>query len=179
MVGVSKKMFQSKKGKVILYISTIGFIISLVTFFFFISQEKTKGVDYELGEDAINVLKTFQETDKVMIFFDHSVQNSLEKSIFDLTRSGGLNESSKCFNSYGSYELWQKKSQKCYPTTDEVKITFQNLFLKNFKEIISSGPNNLNLEYLIETESLDPLEVVVKSSNPMVVKEGVLFTSQD
>jgi hypothetical protein len=53
------------------------------------------------------------------------------------------------------------------------------LFLKNFKEIISSGPNNLNLEYLIETESLDPLEVVVKSSNPMVVKEGVLFTSQD
>ncbi len=96
-----------------------------------------KEFNKEIGEKQFELINTYQEGEKALFYIDQSAKYSSHQGIYDLAKSGGCSNG----NIHNTYRLWTVDSPKpgiCFPSTENSKNGFFDIFSSNLNNYLPS-----------------------------------------
>ncbi len=155
-------MKQSKKSMIfqpLMVVVTLGILLFALSSIN--SKEKVlAGSNEAIGLGQINILKTYQKAEKILLYVDESAKISTKQAIYGLGQKGGYHTTSEC-GSYLGYNIWNTKDEKCYP---------------NFKENIKLLVND-NLNKYLESYPDEPNQKIPKTYELSIHNNNLIGTS--
>ena len=119
----------------------IGFLAGLGMFFYHYAVTKQLVPGEYLGDAQLELMKSLQKGDDVLLYIDQSAKFSSSQSIYDLAGNGGFYNKENCGKHLG-YNFWRteaKKTDECFPDYKEnFGAAFNenlNKYLKNYRGI--------------------------------------------
>ena len=141
------KIINNKKAKLFMYISILGFIIALISFFFFtFKYQVDKKTGYLLGETSVEIINSYNKAEELNMYLDLAGKNSMFQTLYETGKKGGLSTKT-CGPSFGEYNYWRKQGKECYPEIEEVKDSIINYYYHNLRQYLSKGPELIDLDY--------------------------------
>ncbi|MEK6892284.1 MAG: hypothetical protein AABX25_03805, partial [Nanoarchaeota archaeon] len=143
------------------YMLIVAVFIGFMTFFvYYFSGQKI--MDNFIGDYQFSILRSVQESEKTLFYIDQSAQYSLEQSVYDLAKNGGVSEievsDAETFAGYecgkfnDAYVWYQviKKDEKydakgCFDEKS-AENNLAYLFNKNLNEYLLNYPDNLPID---------------------------------
>ena len=130
------KMLKNKKSKIFNVALLVGTIIVTAALLMTINTKLGKSKDFIIGSTQGEILKTYQLSQKILLYTDQSAKYSAYQSIYELAKKGGCNES----DDYLGYSIWGfDVNSKCSPDKEFAK--------KKFIPMFSDSLNNFLLKY--------------------------------
>ncbi|MEK6947424.1 MAG: hypothetical protein AABX32_07500, partial [Nanoarchaeota archaeon] len=84
---------KSKKGAFPFNIMVVVALTALLIYAWIQLDSKYNGTfERYLGEKQYDLIKTYQKGEQVLFYIDQSAKYSLEQSVYDLAKSGGISE---------------------------------------------------------------------------------------
>ncbi|HLD89056.1 MAG TPA: transglycosylase SLT domain-containing protein [Candidatus Nanoarchaeia archaeon] len=127
----------NKKGTVVLYLSLVGFIIALVTFFVITLQQPSTGTDY-VGQASLDVIKAKQEYDKAVFYLDQASTYASEDLVYDFF---SMQQDFGCGYSIDKQYVVVKKFGKLCITKQKIADGFVFAFENSLHKYTSNYPN--------------------------------------
>ncbi len=134
-----------------------------------------------IGSRQFDLFKTYLEAEKALFFIDQSAKYSLQQSIYELAKDGGLSEvyasdvltsretpfipiAKKCGKFYG-YSLWYEKDAVCFDE-NKVKLNLELLFNERMNSYLDDYPINIWLDNY-KYEIRDSIEIIGRAKEPL------------
>jgi hypothetical protein len=131
--------------KAMLFNITLVFVtIIVLTAAFAILVRKNSQFDTGIGKRQTQLIKTYQEADKLLLYIDHSARLTTETTLYNLAQKGGYKNKPSCGSS-SDYTFWRKKDQECYP--EKISLNFKKLFDISFDQYIFLYNRNNELKF--------------------------------
>ena len=176
------KMLKSKKGMdlFIFLVGVFGIIMLIVILFaLFTSYDDLKRADPEpLGYKATEILSTYQEADKALLYIDESAQQAIEKALHRFGQNGLQPTTGSECGSASVYQKWSKGAVE--PTTtggmSQCQVTNTECtpkdFEKNYLQYFSEELNKKISDYKGGLPQTDDYQLTLQSKNDATEIKG-------
>ncbi|MBI1934891.1 N-acetylmuramoyl-L-alanine amidase [Candidatus Woesearchaeota archaeon] len=173
----------NKKAFGFQYAIIIGFLVGLAVFFLY----KGTHVQFngKIGDHDFYLINAANEGEKALLYIQQSAKNSLQQSIYDLAKNGGVLEIEDDHNSIiqkhecgkfkDAYVLYRLKKTKddyeeisCMETTS-INDNLKYLFNEDLNQYLSNYPEALpisNYDYEVK----NGIEITGKAKSPLIFK---------
>ncbi|MBW3021498.1 hypothetical protein KY328_01120, partial [Candidatus Woesearchaeota archaeon] len=124
----------NKKAVMVITLMVVGVVIAFIAFSVVNLSDDLAGksVSY-IGAKELTIARLQMRSQEDLLFVDQSARLAAYKSVFNLADLGGFRASSPC-GVYDNYNLWNNKTDKCYPTKTELGEALVNDFRFNFNQ---------------------------------------------
>ena len=154
---------KSKKGAFPFNIMVVVALTALLIYAWIQLDSKYNGTfERYLGEKQYDLIKTYQKGEQVLFYIDQSAKYSLEQSVYDLAKSGGISEievsdaetfaGHECGKFNGAY-VWykiEKQGDKYAPKEcfgeNFAEINLPYIFNKNLNKYLLNYPYNIPID---------------------------------
>lgn len=93
----------------------------------YILLDKTSAFDAKVGEKQFELIQQFQDGEEYLLFMDQAAGYSASWAVLELANGGGYASGSSC-GTIGGYEVWNSAGRDCYPTQEQLKVSFWEAF---------------------------------------------------
>ena len=135
------KTIKSKKGAILFNITLVFITVIVLTTAFFVLTNKKNSFPSGIGGTQIEIIKTYQEADKILLYVDQAAKFSVDQAAYDLGLQGGYNTVSDC-GKITNYMIWQTNTKECYPYFIE---NFGGLINKEMDKYLNNYPSQSGL----------------------------------
>jgi hypothetical protein len=135
------KIKKSKKGAILFNITLVFVTVIVLTTAFFVLANKRVQFPSGIGGRQVEIIKTYQESDKILLYVDQAAKFSVDQSVYNLGLQGGHYSKPVCGENSG-YFIWQKSTTDCYPNAIE---TFGILINKEMDKHLNNYPPQTGL----------------------------------
>ena len=129
-----------KKSQLFGILLVVAAAIVLSTAFIIISG-KTSPYRKQVGVRSLNIYKTYQEMEKVLIYVDQSARFSAYNAIFEAAADGGFAGDSEC-GRYSGYNLLNNAAEDCSLDLADYEKNLKDKILGNLKRYLGMYPVN-------------------------------------
>ena len=118
------RMIKSKKA---VWFPVLLVIMTLTTLSYaaWVLNEKAKPFTDAIGERQFNIIKTYDEAEKHLLYIDQAAKFSSSQSIYEQALKGGYHLLPTC-SEYRGFTLWSNGSENCYPNQFIIKNNLGN-----------------------------------------------------
>ena len=128
----------NQKAQTFVFIINLFLLITLTTLYLNFAntydKEKVLGQTVSIGSYGSAIIKAYQDQEGALLYLDLSAEKSLENSLLELGKTGGLLNASCGSN---IYSLWNSENNDCIPDERE---TLKYIFLTRLEKHVSKYP---------------------------------------